>query len=250
MKATLRKLYADVRRRAASVDAILTTWLARKPTKEKLRRLEARCAALEREALAREEQSLGDGQRAWRAFFQGHVTALEKATTLRDTARSRRRVVSFSPITLDCYEDEPSIVLDKIVAGKSPKAAAFPVESGQSIRLAHAREPSFLPRYLEVSLELSDGTCNYHDYQLQLLLVGPASERAIGEPILGSRFHGKDGSRIPVSFPRHNGNPVIVGSLEHLEVLIHNRGTTSALIAASVGVGLCGGREPNEQRLA
>lgn len=242
MKATLRKLYADTRRRAAGTDAILTTWLAPRPTREKFRRLEARCAALEREALAREERSLGDGERA--------VTAPGKATAPRDAPRSHRRIVSFSPITLDCYEDEPSIVLDEIVAGESPGAATFPVESGQSIRLAHTREPSFRPHYLEVSLELSNGARNYHDYQLQLLLVGPASERAIGEPMLGSRFHGQDGTRIPVSFPRHNGNPVLVGSLEHLEVLICNRGTASTLIAASVGVGLCGGREPAQQRLA
>lgn len=250
MKTTLRKLYTELRRQAAGVDAILTTWLARESTSEKLRRLEARCATLERERLSIFEQWLGAHERQCRALGAGDVDTLEAAAMQADVALAQlTRRKSFMRITIDQYEDEP-IPLHQIVAGEA-LVPAFPVPSGQSIRLRHPRQCDFgfRPRYLDVSLELSDEQRNYSDYQLQLQLVGPSYERPIGDPMLGSRFHNADGSRILVPFPRHHGNPVIVGTLEHLEVLIRNRGTASALIAASVGVGLCSGRVPGEQRL-
>lgn len=250
MRPTLRKLHTDIRRQAIGVNAVLVTWLAHASTPERWPRLAARCADLERERLTILEQWLASHERGCRAVHAGDVDAAEEAIAHADAALARlRRRKSFLRITLDEHEDgAPSIILDQLVAGKA-LATAFPVPSGQSIRLRHTRrcDFGFQPRYFEVALQLSGDQRNYHDYQIQLRLVGPSHERAIGEPMLASRFHSKDGSRVLLPFPRHDGNPVVVGTLEHLEVLIRNCGTTSDLDSAFIGVGLSMGRLQAQQ---
>lgn len=249
MNATLGNLYMELRRRAAGVDAILTTWLARESMTGKFRRLAARCAALERKRISVLEEWLAEHERGFRALREGDDDTLEEVAVRVDATLARlKRRRSFSRITLDEFEDDrPNLRLDQVVAGEA-LAPAFPVASGESIRLRHARRGDFgfRPHYLEVSLEVSDGQRNYSDYQIQFRLVGPGYERPIGESMLGSRFHDKDGGRVLVPFPRHKGNPVLVGTLEHLEVIIRNRGTSSTLVGASVGVGL-GARTLSEQ---
>ena len=243
MNVLLRRHYSGLRRQAAGVDAILTTWVAHKPTSKALQRLEARCAVYERERLVVLEQWLAAMDRLGGALCgrDDELDDVEEVGARADTAVAHlRRRKSFLRITLDQFEDDaPSIVLDQIVAGEG-LVPALPVLSGQSLRLRHTpqRDFGFRPHYVELSLELSDGHRNYSDYQVQLRLVGPTYELPIGESMLASRFHRADGSRVLVPLP----SPVIVGVLEHIEVVIRNRGTTSALVGAFVGVGLCASR--------
>ncbi len=243
MKALLRKHYTDLRRQAAGVDAILTTWVARNPTSKTLHRLGARCAVYERERLTIVEQWMAAMDRLGSALRGGddELDDVEEVGARAEAAVARlRRRKSFFRITLDEFEDDaPNIILDELVAGEG-LASALPVPSGASLRLRHTprRDLGFRAHYIEVSLDLSDGARNYSDYQVQLRIVGPTYELPIGESMLGSRFHRADGSRVLVPFT----TPVIVGVLEHIEVVIRNRGTTSALVGAFVGVGLCASR--------
>ena len=135
-----------------------------------------------------------------------------------------------SRIILDQYEDEPSIVLDKIRRTPSTQPR-FPVQSGQAIRLRQRRRSGYRPLSIEVELQIAGDRRSYTDFEVELRVVARDGERSLGLLPLPDQADG----RVRLAIPQQ-GSLVVYGD-ERLICIIRNRSQASTLTGAYVGVG-------------
>ncbi len=135
-----------------------------------------------------------------------------------------------SRITLDQYEDEPSIVLDKIRRTSSTQPR-FPVESGQAIRFRQRRRSGYRPLSIEVELQIAGERRSYTDFEVELLVVARDGERSLGLLPLPEQA----GGRVRLAIPQQ-GSLVVYGD-QRLACVLRNRSQASTLTGAYVGVG-------------
>ena len=135
-----------------------------------------------------------------------------------------------SRIILDQYEDEPSIVLDKI-RRTSSTLPRFPVESGQAIRLRQRRRSGYRPLSIEVELQIAGERRSYTDFEVELRVVARDGERSLGLLPLPDQA----GGRVRLAIPQQGS--LVVHGYERLVCIIRNRSQASTLTGAYVGVG-------------
>ena len=145
--------------------------------------------------------------------------------------------VNFSKITIDEVSDDSQVALDEPVPGLGGDFVNnFPVPPGKKIRLQHGTRPGWTPSEIRIDMNLAGGASNYLDFSVQLYL-GPGDTQ-LGKPIgpnySGNSFLNKDGSQIRVPFPRYKNEPIDVGSLERLAVVISNRSAATNLDSVQV----------------
>ncbi|MBK8259947.1 MAG: hypothetical protein IPK80_01250 [Nannocystis sp.] len=149
--------------------------------------------------------------------------------------------VNFSQRTLDEYSNRSLVKLKEPVTGLGGDFVnAFPVPPGKKIRLTHPARPGFTPTRMRVDMNIAGGGNNYSDFTLQFYLVpgGVNSDQGleVGNSNDGNMFLNKDGSQLEVQFPQYRGNPLDIGSLEKLAVVITNNGAVNNLDSAHVNV--------------
>ena len=133
-------------------------------------------------------------------------------------------------ITLDQYEEEPSIVLDKIRRTPSTQPR-FPVGSGQAIRLRQRRRSGYRPLSIEVELQIVGERWSYTDFEVELRVVARDGERSLGLLPLPEQA----GGRVRLAIPQQ-GSLVVYGD-QRLACVLRNRSQASTLTGAYVGVG-------------
>lgn len=145
--------------------------------------------------------------------------------------------INFSKITVDEVSDDSQVGLDQPVTGLGGDFVnTLPLPPGKKIRLQHATRPGWTPSEIRIDMNLAGGANNYLDFSFQFYL-GPGDGQ-LGKPIgpnySGNAFLNKDGSQIRVPFPRYKNEPIDVGSLERLAVVISNRSAATNLDSVQV----------------
>jgi len=125
------------------------------------------------------------------------------------------------------YSNRSQVKLNEIVTGLGGDFVnAFPVPPTKKIRLTHKSRPGFTPTKIQIDLNLAGGGNNYSDFSIQFFLVPGGVNSALGLEVGneydGNLFLNKDGTQISVPFPEYRGQPLDVGSLETLAVVITN----------------------------
>ena len=149
--------------------------------------------------------------------------------------------VNFSQLTMDGYSGRSQVKLNEAVPGLGGDFVNnFPVPPGKKIRLTHKARPGYTPTQIRIDLNIAGGGNNYSDFTIQFHLVpgGVNSNLGleVGDEYDGNIFLNKDGTQISVPFPEYRGNPLDVGSLETLTVVISNNSAAANLDSAHVNV--------------
>lgn len=149
--------------------------------------------------------------------------------------------VLYSQRTLDEFSDDNQINLIEVVKGLGGNYVdAFPVPPGKQIKLIHKARPGFCPKKIAIDLNIAGNGNNYLDFVLQFYLVPGGTNNAEGLPLgsemRGNQFLNKDGTQIHVPFPEYRNQPIDIGSLEQLALVIKNTGNANNLDSAFVTV--------------
>ena len=149
--------------------------------------------------------------------------------------------VNFSQRTLDEYSNRSQVKLNEIVTGLGGDFVnAYPVPPTKKIRLTHKSRPGYTPTKIQIDLNVAGGGNNYSDFSIQFFLVPGGVNSTLGLEVGneydGNLFLNKDGTQITVPFPEYRGQPLDVGSLETLAVVISNNGPANNLDSAHVNI--------------
>ena len=149
--------------------------------------------------------------------------------------------VNYSQLTIDQTSGRNQVKLNVPVTGLGGDFVnSFPVPPGKKILLTHKPRPGFTPEHIRVDLNVAGGANNYSDFSLQFYLApgGVNSELGfeIGNEYDGNLFLGKDGSQLKVDFPEYSNQPIDIGSLEKLAVVLANNGPANNLDSAHINV--------------
>jgi hypothetical protein len=149
--------------------------------------------------------------------------------------------VNYSQRAMDEFSGRSQVKLNEVVTGMGGDFVnAFPVPPGKKIRLVHKPRPGYTPTQIRIDLNIAGGGNNYSDFTIQFHLVpgGVNSNLGleVGDEHDGNIFLNKDGTQLSVPFPEYRGNPLDVGSLETLAVIITNNSAANNLDSAHVNI--------------
>lgn len=128
--------------------------------------------------------------------------------------------VLYSARTTSKFSSHNNILFSEIVTGLGGDYVdTFPVATGKRVK-KRVRRPGYCPSYLRGDFNLANNANNYSDIQLQLYISGEAH----GSAFYGNQLLMKSGNELQFEFPPFDGKPIIIGSLDYLDIDIINNG--------------------------
>lgn len=128
--------------------------------------------------------------------------------------------VLYSQRTTSRLSSHNSILFKDIVTGLGdPYVDTFPVPPAKRLR-RRIQRAGFCPAYIRGDFNLANNATNYSDIELQFYISGEEH----GSSIFGNQLLMKSGNEVKYEFPPYEGMPIIIGSLDTLEVDIINNG--------------------------
>jgi len=158
----------------------------------------------------------------------------EKYTTLEDLFRRANcpANVLYSEVTIAEVSDDNQVQFTEVVKGLGGDYVdAVPVPPGKIIRLEQVARPGYRPHRIALDMGLANNGDNYLDFEIQLFLIpgGQDGGKPYGPKFRGNQFLNKNGTQIHIPFPKYQGHPLTVGSLEKLAVEIKHGGPANNL---------------------
>ena len=146
----------------------------------------------------------------------------------------------FGRTTIDEVSTESQVDLDNIVQNfAAGYINALPLAPGQKIRLQQSARPGYIPRKIQVDLNLANNGTNYSDIRIRFY-VGPGGTtkgKAVGPNWRGNQFLNKNGTQIIQEFPEWRACEIEVGSAELLAVEVEHVGNSNNLDSLFITVG-------------
>ncbi len=146
----------------------------------------------------------------------------------------------FGRTTIDEISTESQVDIDNIVQNfAAGYINALPLAPGQKIRLEQSARPGFIPRKIQIDLNLANNGTNYSDIRIRFYVGsgGTTKGKAIGPRWRGNQFLNKNGTQIIQEFPEWRACEIEVGSAELLAVEVEHVGNSNNLDSLFVTVG-------------
>lgn len=136
----------------------------------------------------------------------------------------------YSPLTTDAVSSTSTILFDEIVTGLGGDYNdILPLQPGKKLRRIIPERPGYCPTVLRGDFTFANNGTNYSDIELQLYVSG----KEHGGPFWANLLLMKSGNESEYKFPSYKGFPLIIGSLNNVQIEIRNKGPNN-LISANI----------------